>query len=612
MRQMIDSLAILWTEYERRLNLIDSNEYTIKGARHYVWQLNDFMAQNGYTDYSVPIGKEYLLFVENDCKKSKWLYRYKRALSHLNSCMSGTFWGEDFHLCSYSIKNHELLTLYEKLCGDLDQRGFRSNVNNPREYALRCIKHLDLYMLENGISSYSAAVGSSFIDCMKTVSHKEQSCFEQTYTRTVTRLNSLLSDNPMHTRITVDYTIKHDELRSGLDKLLQVLSEQNYSDRSKNVVIRVIKHLDIYMTNLGIDDYTEQVGSDFSDWFNKHQVVTESHDGYQRYILAHFNDVLAGRDFHCCHRESGIPVPEQFKESFELFLNDCKCNGNKTSTIKYKTYCCAYFCETLLGLGCTSPLEITVETVGKSCALINASTWNAVRGYLKSCIDHGLTDKDYSFFVPHKSGRIILPTYYSKEERQHLEAAPDRTTPTGKRDYAIILIINRLGLRSSDVTNITFSNLFSKDGTISFDQYKTGNPQQLPLIKGIEEAVQDYVSNGRPNSAMEEIFVKSHAPFDSLSPKAIHHIITANFKKAGVDISDRKHGGHALRSSLLTSMINNGMTYEEARYVLGHSDDESINHYAALDVKHLRLCSSDIPAPSGRFKEMLNNPKGVI
>ena len=55
MRQMIDSLAILWTEYERRLNLIDSNEYTVKGARHYVWQLNDFMAQNGYTDYSVPI-----------------------------------------------------------------------------------------------------------------------------------------------------------------------------------------------------------------------------------------------------------------------------------------------------------------------------------------------------------------------------------------------------------------------------------------------------------------------------------------------------------------------------------------------------------------------------
>ncbi len=366
------------------------------------------------------------------------------------------------------------------------------------------------------------------------------------------------------------------------------------------------------MTNLGIDVYTEQVGSNFSDWFNKHLTVTKSHDGYQRYILAHFNDVLAGRRYHCCHREPGIPIPEKFKESFELFLNDCKNNGNKPSTIKYKKYCGAYFCETLLGLNCSNPQEITIETVGKSCALISASTWNTIRGYLKSCADHGITVKDYSFLVPHKRGRAILPTYYSKEERQLLETAPDRTTPTGKRDYAIILILKRLGLRSSDITHMTFSNLISEDGTISFNQYKTGNPQLLPLIKDVEIAVQDYISNGRPKSISEEIFVKSFAPFGPLTSPAIHKLITKSFIKAGVDISNKKHGGHALRSSLLTSMINNGLTYEEARYVLGHSDDESINHYAALDTKHLRLCSSDIPAPSGKFKELLNNPKGVI
>ncbi len=295
-----------------------------------------------------------------------------------------------------------------------------------------------------------------------------------------------------------------------------------------------------------------------------------------------------------------------------MFLYDCKNNGNKESTIKNKAYCIAQFCETLLSFHCPNPQEINVEAVEKSCALINASAWVAIRGYLKSCAAHGITGKDYSFFVPHKKGRVVLPTYYSKEERKRLECAPDRTTPIGKRDYAIILIINHLGLRSSDVTHMTFSNLVSKDGTISFDQYKTGNPQLLPLIKDIEEAVHDYVSNGRPDSASEEIFLKSFAPFGTLTSPAIHKIITSNFIKAGVDISNRKHGGHALRSSLLTSMINNGITYEEARYVLGHSDDRSINHYAALDVKHLRLCSSDVPAPSGRFKEMLNNPKAVI
>ena len=610
MRQMNESLAGLWVEYERRLYLINSNEYTIKGTLNYVWQLDDFMEKNEYTQYSAEIGEKFLVFVKNDTKKSKWLHRYNRTVSHINSCLSDEFWGEDFHLCLYSVKNQMLLDLYEKLCKDMDQRALRSNINNPREYALRCIKHLDLYMLENGISTYSVAVGSAFIACMQTVSHKGKNCFKQTYTSTVAKLNELLSDNPVYGRVTVDYTIRHEALQLGLEKLLSTLSEQSYSDRTKNVVVRVIKHLDIYMTNLGIDDYTQQVGIDFSDWFNKHLSVTESHDGYQRYILAHFNDVLAGKDYHSCHRESGTLIPEAYRESVDLFLRDCKSNGNRETTITGRSYCCAFFCETLLSLGYSSPQELTVEAVGKSCALINASAWNPIRRYLRSCNNHGFTDKDYSFFVPHKRGQVILPTYYSKEERQRLEAAPDRTTPIGKRDYAIILIINRLGLRSSDVTHMTFSNIILKDGTISFDQYKTGNPQSLPLIKDVEEAVQDYISNGRPKSASEEIFVKSFAPFGRLTSPAIHHIITRNFVKAGVDISNRKHGGHALRSSLLTSMINNGMTYEEARYVLGHRDDESIKHYATLDIKHLRLCSSDIPVPSGRFKEMLNGPRG--
>ncbi len=609
MRQLVESLSCLWTEYERRLRIVGSNEYTIRGARHYICQLDKFMVQHGYSDYCISTGKDFLSYVEKDAVKSKWMPRYKKAISHLDACLSGAFWSEDFRLNSYTVKNTMLLDLYKNLCEDFDQREYRSNSNNQRDYAFRCIKHLDLYMAENAIQEYSPAVGASFIQCMADVSQKGKSCFDQTYTRTISRLDGLLTDIPTYSRVAIDYTIKHDELRYGLDQLLNVLSEKNYSDRSKNVVTRVIKHLDMYMSNQGIDNYTEQVGADFSDWFNLHQAVTESHDGYQRYILAHFNDAISSRDYQCCHRQPGVPIPEKFQESLDIYLCDCKSDGNKVSTLKNKTYCCAYFFEKLMSFGCTAPHAIGIETAEKSCALINASAWNSIRGYLRSCFLHGLTDKDFSFFVPHKRGHRTLPTYYSKEERQKLESAPDRTKRAGKRDYAIILIINRLGLRSSDVTHMTFSNFFSNDGTISFEQYKTGNPQLLPLLKEVEDAVQDYVDNGRPKSDAEEIFVKTKAPYNSISPKAIHRIITKYLVKAGIEIGDRKHGGHSLRSSLLTSMINNGMTYEEARYVLGHNDDESINHYASLDIKHLRLCSSDIPSPEGKFRAFLGNPK---
>ena len=614
MRQLTDSLNKIWNEYKRRLEIIESNEYTIINARQYVCQLDSFMKQKGYEDYFTFVGEEFLSFINNDVQKSKFLYRYKRIIAHINSCLSGVFWSEDFRLCCYSIKNKHLLNLYQILCKKLDDCNFQSNVNNTREYARRCFNHLDIFMLEKGIDKYSPEIGVSFIECMKQVSHKGESCFKHTYTYTIARLNDLFSSAPAYHRIPAEYKIKNQEIRAGLDKLISVLNNNNYSVRSINIVIHVIKHLDLYMIDQSIDSYSEQVGKEFSDWFNQHQIITDSHDGYQRYILAHFNDVMAGRNYCCCHRESGLPIMEAFRKSFDLFFHDCEIRGNKASTLKYKTYCCAYFFEVLISLGCTSPQTVDVEMVEKSCALINASTWNVIRGYLNSCFTHNLTDKDYSFFVPHKRGRVILPTYYSKEERQKLEAAPDRTTPIGKRDYAIILIVNHLGLRSSDITHMTFSNLLSQDGTISFEQYKTGNKQILPLIKNVEEAVQDYVNNGRPSSEKEEIFLKSHAPYAPLTSPSIYRIITRNLVKAGVNIGERKHGGHALRSSLLTSMINNGMTYEEARYALGHTGDESIKHYVSLDIKHLRLCASDIPSPSGKFKDLLNTKEqgGIV
>lgn len=115
MRQLTDSLNKIWNEYKRRLEIIESNEYTIINARQYVCQLDSFMKQKGYEDYFTFVGEEFLSFINNDVQKSKFLYRYKRIIAHINSCLSGLFWSEDFRLCCYSIKNKHLLDLYQIL-----------------------------------------------------------------------------------------------------------------------------------------------------------------------------------------------------------------------------------------------------------------------------------------------------------------------------------------------------------------------------------------------------------------------------------------------------------------------------------------------------------------
>ena len=72
-----------------------------------------------------------------------------------------------------------------------------------------------------------------------------------------------------------------------------------------------------------------------------------------------------------------------------------------------------------------------------------------------------------------------------------------------------------------------------------------------------------------------------------------------SFIAAGIDTSGKKHGPHAFRSSMASSMVNDGGSYEIARRILGHSDPNVIKHYARTDIENLRLCSIDPPAPSG-------------
>lgn len=158
--------------------------------------------------------------------------------------------------------------------------------------------------------------------------------------------------------------------------------------------------------------------------------------------------------------------------------------------------------------------------------------------------------------------------------------------------------MNRLGLRSSDVVNLRFSNIGE---TIRIKQYKTDEFLELPLLDNIREAIDDYVANGRPASDDDHVFLMYYAPHCPITSIAIHGIVTKYMKLANIDINGRKHGGHALRASLGTDLINNGMSYEETRKIYGHKSDNVIKHYASLDVNRLRLCALPASMPTGYF-----------
>jgi len=207
--------------------------------------------------------------------------------------------------------------------------------------------------------------------------------------------------------------------------------------------------------------------------------------------------------------------------------------------------------------------------------------------------------------IPKKRHQNILPTVYEKQDVGKIEQSVDCSTSKGKRDYAIVLLVTRLGIRAGDIVGMTFDALDFDADEIRFVQEKTKVPITLAMIPEVKESLRDYINHGRPKSASDHIFLETRVPYGPLNRTIVHAIITQCMKSASIDYKEKKHGPHSLRSSLATAMVNSGMSYDATRKVLGHQSAEAIKHYAALDIRNLRRCAVDVPMERGIFAEYL-------
>lgn len=221
-----------------------------------------------------------------------------------------------------------------------------------------------------------------------------------------------------------------------------------------------------------------------------------------------------------------------------------------------------------------------------------------LRNVLKYLYDKGRITKDLSLLVPHikYNKKAKLPSVYSREEIGKMIASIDRGNPRGKRDYAVVLLAARLGLRASDIANLTFASFQWDKNTIEIIQHKTGKRLVLPLLNDVGEAVIDYLRHARPKSTSRFLFLKLNAPNDVMYANSIHHTVYTRLKEAGIRIpTGKKHGPHALRHSLASAMLENNISLPVISETLGHSDTESTSVYLNIDINQLRECSLEVP-----------------
>lgn len=213
------------------------------------------------------------------------------------------------------------------------------------------------------------------------------------------------------------------------------------------------------------------------------------------------------------------------------------------------------------------------------------------------------------FLIFYKSSkREKIPSYYSMEEIGVIETAVDRTGRLGKRNYAILLLASRLGLRAADIAGLKFSNIDWENNQIRLEQQKTGNSLSLPLLAEVGNAIIDYLRHGRRKSDSPKIFLLERPPYADITPIAVCSAICRAIIKSRVSIENRKHGAHSMRHSLASNLLNQATSLPTITGILGHTDIESTKHYLRVDIKSLMKCALPVP----QISEDFYNQKGGL
>ena len=224
----------------------------------------------------------------------------------------------------------------------------------------------------------------------------------------------------------------------------------------------------------------------------------------------------------------------------------------------------------------------------------------ALRSLLRFLFLRGETPRDLSSAVPtmRTYRQTGVPAVLSPEEVEHVLSAPDRSTTRGRRDYAILLLLARLGLRASEVVSLELGDLRWRTGEIVV-RGKGPRVDGLPLLSDVGEAVAQYLRQDRGPTTSRRVFLRLIPPRIGLArPCVIDHIVRLALSRAGVP-PRRRRVAHLFRHSLATRMIRHGASIPEIAEVLRHRSQSTTTIYAKVSFEALRTVARPWPVAGG-------------
>jgi integrase/recombinase XerD len=386
-----------------------------------------------------------------------------------------------------------------------------------------------------------------------------------------------------------------------VDSYAAEMHEQGYCKAAAKSQIRLVADLSRWMVKKKI---TSQ------------QITTDRLKIYLRFRAQHRrpkrDDVAAlKRLLNLLLRQGVIPEPSspaatpvtQLQVEYDRYLRQERALAS-TTVHRYlelaKTFLTACFGADPIDLSTLRATDVTGFVQRRAAAI--SGKWaqlitSALRSFLRFARYRGDLYADLAACVPTVANwtQSTLPRYLPPGQVEVVLASCNRKTTVGRRDYAILLLLARLGLRSSEIVVLRLEDLDWQTGSITV-RGKGGRYSQLPLPMDVGEAIADYLQTARPKTLHRCVFLRGRAPVASFKgPQAIASLVRHALVRAG--IHSQRNGAHQFRHGLATQMLRQGASLAEIGELLRHRSPQTTMIYAKVDLGSLRTLA--LPWPGG-------------
>ena len=394
-----------------------------------------------------------------------------------------------------------------------------------------------------------------------------------------------------------------------ISELEQELLRLGYTKGSMTFYRRRWNQLMAYAEDRGECYYTEQLGMDFlKEFFG----VTQE-DFSRTLPQAETQEIRVIRmvgDFQLHHavlrrylKHKEILTTPFFVDIRSRFQSSCEKKGYSQITTEHYVKQSSYLMDYLAAQGMNDFTAVTLDTVNAYIRTLAGFSYKTVeqhicslRAFFRFLYQEGIMPDDLAAKMPMVKARkqTAIPSVWTHEELKQLVGAIDRESPKGRRDYAIILIACRLGLRCTDIKNLCFENFNWTEKKICFTQSKTGQPMELPLVPDVGWAVIDYLKYGRPKVDSSRIFVRHMAPFLPFAEgDHLDQLIKAYMVKAHIPMRGKHRGMHSLRHTMASVLLEKDTPLPVISDIIGHLDTNSTAVYLKVDMERLAECPLD-------------------